>query len=181
MSGTSRPIRTSWKRSARTRRHALPTTQRTTPQWSRSMASSSSNISTIGVPRQWPQEGLPMPGSLLMVSLSSLQSMFFQLIARSFFNLTLPSCVLSLPTALSCGTSAVTIPKSVPLLRPVGLLSMTNPNRGVTPVSPFSLLVSPVHASRFSPAIANKPVQGQAVTFYGNLCSNVWPTKESAS
>ena len=55
--------------------------------------------------------------------------MFFQLIARSFFNLTLPSCVLSLPTALSCGTSAVTIPKSVPFLRPVGLLSMTGGSR----------------------------------------------------
>ena len=36
----------------------------------------------------------------------------------------------SLPTALSCGTSAVTTPKVVPFLRPVGLLSMTNLNGG---------------------------------------------------
>ena len=74
--------------------------------------------------------GLPTPGSSLMVFLSSLQSMFFQLTARSFFNLTLPSCALSSPTAPSCGAFPVTIPKFVPFLRPVGLLSMTNQQGG---------------------------------------------------
>ena len=116
--------------------------------------------------------GLPTPGSLLMVFLSSLQSMFFQLTARSFFNLTLPSCVLFLPTALSCGTFAVTILKFVPFSKPVGSLSMTNPNRGVTQVSPSSLLVSSAHAYRFLPATANKPVQGRVVTFCVSPCSN---------
>ena len=124
---------------------------------------------------------LPTPGSLLMVSLNSLQLMFFQLTARSSSKLTLLSCVLSLPTAQSFVISAVTIPKFVPFLRPVGLLSMTNLNRGVTPASLFSLLVSPAHASKFSPVTANKPVQGQVVTFCVNPYSSVWPTKELVS
>ena len=45
--------------------------------------------------------------------------------------------------------------------------------QGVTPASLFSLLVSPAHASKFSPVTANKPVQGQVVTFCVNPCSSV--------
>ena len=50
MNGTSRPIKTSLTRNALTRRLALQTTRPSTPQWSHSMVSSSSNIFTMGVP-----------------------------------------------------------------------------------------------------------------------------------
>ena len=43
----------------------------------------------------------------IMVSLNSLQLMFFQLIARSSSKLTLPSCALSSPTAQFLGNSAL--------------------------------------------------------------------------
>ena len=124
---------------------------------------------------------LPTPGSLLMVSLNSLQLMFFQLTARSSSKLTLPSCALSLPTAQFFGISAVTIPNFVPFLRRVGLLSTTNLNRGVTPASLFSLRVLPAHASKFSLVTANKPVQGRVATFCVNLYSSVSPIKELVS
>ena len=121
---------------------------------------------------------LPTPGSLLTVSLNSLQLMFSQLTARSSSKLTLPSCALSSPTAQFLGISAVTIPNSVLFLRPVGLLSTTNLNRGVTPASLFLLRVLPVHASKFSLVTANKPVQGRVATFCVNLYSSVSPIKE---
>ena len=59
----------------------------------------------------------------LTAFLSSLQSTFSRSTARSSFNLTLPSCVLSLPTALFC---LISTPKSEPFLRSVGLQSMMN-------------------------------------------------------
>ena len=121
---------------------------------------------------------LPMPVSSLMVSLNSLLLMFFQLTVRSSSKPTLPSCALSSPTAQFLGISAVTIPILVLFLRPVGLLSTMNLNRGNTPASLFSLRVLPAHASKFSLVTVNKPVQGRVATFCVNLYSSVSPIKE---
>ena len=104
---------------------------------------------------------LPTPGFWLMASLNSLQLMFSQLIARSSFKLTLPSCALSSPTALFLGISAVTIPNSALFLRPVGLLSTTNLNKGATLASLSLPRVLPVHAYKSSPVTASKLVLGR--------------------
>ena len=113
------------------------------------------------------------PGFWLMASLNSPQLMFSQLIARSSFKLTLPSCALSSPTARFLGISAVTIPNSALFLRPVGLLSTTNLNKGVTPASLSLPRVLPVHAYKSSPGTANKPAPGRVVIFCVNHYSSV--------
>ena len=104
-----------------------------------------------------------------------------QLTVRSSSKPTLPSCALSSPTAQFLGISAVTVPIFVLFLRPVGLLSTMNLNRGNTPASLFSLRVLPAHASKFSLVTVNKPVQGRVATFCVNLYSSVSPIKELVS
>ena len=128
-------------------------------------------VTSCAMPLRNPE--LPTPGSWRMASLNSLQLMFSQLIARSSSKPTLPSCALSSPTAQSLGISAVTIPNSALFLRPVGLLSTTNLNKGVTPASLSLPRVLPVHAYKSSPVTANKPVPGRVATFCVNHYSSV--------